>query len=395
MLDARIMGEFVGDEVMLTQILTNLVGNAEKFTDRGTIQIIAKVKEQIATISWIEFSVIDTGIGIPEDKLTLVFQKFRQINAQGHKYKGTGLGLAICKELIEIQGGTISVESQLGRGSVFIFVLPFGKPSMNTNPLGHGEPIKSDVEELSVGRVLVAEDNQMNQKYIGSLLTKWGVSYVMVANGKQVVEEAKRQSFDLILMDIQMPIMDGHEATVAIRNLQNANQNVPIIALTASAMLTHKNVALRAGMNDFLPKPFDPGQLLAILHQYTSGEARDRMPTPVFELDQKQLADLYGSDKAAASDILRAFLTDIVPEFDTLSALCSQRNWAELERLIHKLKPTLSMVGLSELEEKMDHLERNIFQKKRYDLIYIYCAEIAKCVHEALPLLERELHELS
>ncbi len=395
MLDARIRGDYVGDELMLTQILTNLVGNAEKFTEKGRIQIIAKIRQEDDTTSWVEFSVSDTGIGIPEEKLDFVFQKFRQVNPQGHKHKGTGLGLAICKELVEIQGGTITVQSQVGRGSVFTFVLPFGKVSTSPNSSKSDKLSLSTPKKLSSGRVLVAEDNLMNQKYIGSLLTKWGVSYVLVADGRQAVDEAKKQAFDLILMDIQMPVMNGYEATLAIRSAHGPNQQVPIIALTASAMLDHKDVALRAGMNDFLTKPFDPGQLLALLHEYIPATGHEHLFEPETQLDQERLEELYGTDSHSASEMFHLFLTEVVPEFDTLSLLSGQQKWTEVASLIHRLKPNLGMVGLTRLEEKMSHIERNLTKDKRYDLVDIYCKEIAVSVHELLPLLDHELQKFS
>lgn len=393
MLDARITGEFVGDEVILTQILTNLVGNAEKFTDRGSIQITAKIRHESDTTCWIEFSVSDTGIGIPAEKLDIIFQKFRQVDTVGQKYKGTGLGLAICKQLVELQGGTISVQSQVGKGSVFTFALPFGKSAGASNQSGRTSQSTALSDNHRVRHILVAEDNLMNQKYIGSLLAKWGVSYELATDGAQALEKAEKQAFDLILMDIQMPLKDGYEVTAAIRNSPNPNQRVPIIALTAYAMIDQKNEALQTGMNNFLTKPVEPGQLLSLLHQY--GRARQADSDPAAELDQERLTELYGTDDASASEMLKIFLTDAVPKFSQLSFLCSQHNWSEVASLVHKLKPTLGMVGLSKLEEQMGYIERTINKHERYDLVDIYCGEIVTRVHNLLPLLEGKLQALS
>lgn len=266
LIDGRISGNYIGDDLILNQILMNLIGNAEKFTEKGSIDITVRQKKQDETFDWIEFRVEDTGAGIPEEKIDMIFQKFKQVNAHGHKHKGTGLGLAITKQLVEIQGGKISVNSEEGVGSTFTFVLPYKKSETEIIP--QANEIKIAPKSLSGSRILVAEDNIMNQKYISSLLTKWGIYFVIASDGKKAVEQAQKQLFDLILMDIQMPNMDGYEASITIRNTDCLNQKTAIIALTASAMLDQKNKAMLAGMNDFVTKPFAPNNLLSILQQY-------------------------------------------------------------------------------------------------------------------------------
>lgn len=391
MLDARISGNFMGDEVMLNQILTNLVGNAEKFTEVGSIQLTVRIRHEDANNIWVEFAVADTGIGIPAEKIGLVFQKFKQVNPQGHKHKGTGLGLAITKELVDLLGGTINVESRAGHGSTFTFVLPFPKimAPLNANLIDTPPPASVKPE---VGHVLVVEDNLMNQKYIGSLLRKWQVRYTLASDGRQAVMEARRQRFDLILMDIQMPVMNGYEATVAIRNTHNPNQHAPIVALTASAMLDHKNVALEAGMTDFLTKPFDPGQLMLLLRQYPHSEPGEQGG---FQLDRNRLTELYGDDRIAAAEMFNTFLISIVPDLLQLPGLCRQQNWPELVRQAHKLKPTLGMVGLTRLENTMHRLEKASRHAADPDLVNVYCQEVVTALQEAIPLLEDEVQLLN
>ena len=396
MLDARITGDFIGDDVMLNQVLMNLVGNADKFTEEGSIQISAKLKDDAETECCIEFSVADTGIGIPAEKLDLVFQKFRQVNPQGHKHKGTGLGLAITKELIDIQGGTIGVKSQMGQGSVFTFTLPFGKAPAYPEPKSAAPNHLTTDDELRIGHVLVVEDNLMNQKYIGGLLTKWKIPYTLAMDGKTAVEEAKNRSFDIILMDIQMPIMNGYEATVAIRSTHNPNQRVPIIALTASAMLDHRTTALDAGMNDFLTKPFEPAQLMAIFRKYAPAKPAVNEPFAFDKaLDQQRLLELNGTDRAYPLEMFDLFLTDIVPEIRQLPALCQSQNWTALSLKAHKLRPTLTMVGLSRLEEKMKELETELQTEVRSNVIESYCTAIVDGVNQMVPTLQRETHKLS
>lgn len=266
MIDGRITGNYVGDDLLLNQILMNLIGNAEKFTEKGSIDITIKQQKQDDEFDWIEFRIKDTGNGIPEDKMEMIFQKFKQINSHGHKHKGTGLGLAITKQLIEIQKGTISVKSQEGLGSTFTFTLPYKKSETEIVPTIN--EIHIAPKNLKGSWVLVAEDNIMNQKYISSLLNKWEINFTIASDGRKAVEQAQKQMFDIILMDIQMPNMDGYQASITIRNTTCLNQNTPIVALTASAMLDQKNKAISAGMNDFVTKPFAPNNLLSVLQQY-------------------------------------------------------------------------------------------------------------------------------
>lgn len=264
MIDERISGNYIGDNLILNQILLNIIGNAEKFTEEGIIEISVKLKKQLDGLDWIEFKVEDTGNGIPTGEMDTVFQKFKQINAYDHK--GMGLGLSITKQLIDIQGGNISVKSEEGMGSTFIFILPYKKSETKVSSTNH--TIQCASQDLKGCKILVAEDNITNQKYISSLLNKWQINYVIAVDGSKAVEQAQKQPFDIILMDIQMPNMDGNEAALIIRNTKNFNQNTPIIALTASAMPEQKIKAMESGMDDFLTKPFVPNNLLNTLQFY-------------------------------------------------------------------------------------------------------------------------------
>lgn len=390
MVDTRLTGDFVGDDLMLNQILTNLIGNAEKFTETGSIELTARIVEEDETVCWVEFRVSDTGVGIPDEMQEMIFRKFRQVNPQGHKYKGTGLGLAITKELVEIQKGTITVRSQAGQGSTFTVRLPYVRA---TAPEG-GEPSQPGQPRTPIGRVLVVEDNLMNQTYISSLLNKWNVSFTLASDGKVAVEKAKEEAFALILMDIQMPIMDGYEATVAIRSTNNPNQHVPIIALTASAMLDHRKIALEVGMNDFLTKPFEPAQLLKILERYASVSAAQVPADAGGPLNRQLLHEFYGTDRAYAADMFGIFLNDVVPELLRFPQLSRQPDRTELKAMAHKLKPTLSMVGLTSIETELNLLEIDLTTGTD-EIIGQRCQTIADQLTYQLPALKTELQLLS
>lgn len=395
MLDGQISGNYIGDDLLLNQILLNIVGNAEKFTQEGSIDIAVKVKKEEGDNALIEFKVTDTGIGIPEEKLDLIFQKFEQVTIHGNKHRGTGLGLTITKQLIELQGGTISVKSHEGQGSIFTFTLPLQKVPDGIKTVKN----VPSAEGLAVSKVLVAEDNAMNQKYISNLLNKWNIPFVIAPDGKKAVELAQEQVFDIILMDIQMPNMDGYEATINIRNTENPNKKTPIVALTASAMIDQKNRAMAVGMNDFISKPFTPNHLLGTIQEYLNAKK-----APVkevvsgiagkIELNRACLNEMYGDDKEYAADMFHTFLTEVVPDFGTLQSLINGSDWDSLSKAVHKLKPTLAMVGLTELEKRMLDFEENIKQAPEKDDLLKTWKNIFDDINQSLPIIQNELAKL-
>lgn len=250
-----------GDPAKLIQILNNLLSNALKFTEKGSVRIMVQAIQEKGKEVDIEFKVIDTGIGIEKERISSIFESFVQAsNTTNRLYGGTGLGLSISKKLVELQGGSIKVVSELGNGSVFSIKLTFGKSENkeNTNP---GEVQILEEKDLNL-RVLVAEDNLVNQKVMQSFLKRWEVECIIVSNGKEVLEELKAKEFDLILMDLEMPVMDGYEATSIIRNMEDpSKRDIPIIALTAAALNEVKDRVYSIGMTDFVTKPFNPVEL--------------------------------------------------------------------------------------------------------------------------------------
>lgn len=258
-IDPRINEELAGDPTRLNQIFLNLVGNAIKFTEKGSIKIRADfVSEEEENVE-LRFSVADTGIGIPENKLGHIFEGFTQAtNDTNRKYGGTGLGLTIVKQLIELQGGTISVKSKIGSGSTFIFNLKFKK----TTPRKILQKGNSDDEEklshIENLNILLVEDNLLNQILAKKVLTNWNWNVDVADNGLVAIKKIKNKTYDLVLMDIQMPEMDGYEATRLIRKNHKPHiQNIPIIAITAHAITGEAEKCFNAGMNDYITKPFD------------------------------------------------------------------------------------------------------------------------------------------
>lgn len=258
----------MGDPARLTQILNNLVSNALKFTEDGKVSLeVSSLKNEDEIIT-LQFAITDTGIGIEEDRMDTIFNSFTQASENTKRlFGGTGLGLTISKQLTELQGGKISVESEEGKGSTFFVELTFEKSDA-------GEKASKVTEEegaksISGLKLLLAEDNLVNQKVMIRFFERWNVEMKVVDNGLEVLEALKEQNFDVILMDLQMPEMDGYEASENIRKLDDPyKRKTPIIALTAAALKEVREKVYAAGMNDFVTKPFDPAELERKLFNY-------------------------------------------------------------------------------------------------------------------------------
>ncbi|NMM48410.1 PAS domain-containing hybrid sensor histidine kinase/response regulator [Marinigracilibium pacificum] len=258
----------VGDSTRLTQILTNLINNAIKFTHKGSVTIAVSVISNEEDEIEIRFSIRDTGIGISTEEQNKIFDSFSQASSSTtRKYGGTGLGLSICKKLLELQDSNLMLESEIGKGSEFFFTLKFGKSDIQIAP--EELNINDDKKDLAKAKILVAEDNKVNLLIAVKYLNRWNAIVDTAENGIEVIEKCKKNDYDLVLMDLQMPDMDGIEATKQIRSLNNKKfQSLPIIALTASAMMEVKRQVLEAGMNDFAAKPLNPELLYEKIYNH-------------------------------------------------------------------------------------------------------------------------------
>jgi signal transduction histidine kinase/ActR/RegA family two-component response regulator len=276
--DDEVPDEVLGDVVRVRQVLLNLVSNAIKFTVQGGVRVtVVPVTGHGENSSW-RFAVQDTGVGIAQDKLGAVFEQFTQADSSTTRsFGGTGLGLAICQQLVELMGGAIGVESEPGQGSTFWFVLNL-KPAAVESFMGSVETqaiAPENVETIKAARgcrVLLAEDNPINQVFARKLLDLMGAKTTVANNGLEAVELVQEKEFDLVLMDCQMPRMDGYEATRKIRSLGEAYTDLPIIALTAFAMAEDRDTCLAAGMNDYVTKPVDREQLVRTIAHWTRRE---------------------------------------------------------------------------------------------------------------------------
>ncbi|GGG30968.1 hybrid sensor histidine kinase/response regulator [Hymenobacter glacieicola] len=357
----------LGDSVRLNQVLVNLVGNAIKFTTRGGVRVRVSVTAEME-VPQLRFAVQDTGIGIAADKLDAIFEDFSQANASTtRQYGGTGLGLSIARNLVHLHGGRVWVESAEGQGSTFWFeipCLPADEASVRPEASASLAPFEPAL------RVLVAEDNDLNQLVARKTLEAWNVRVTIAANGRLAVAAAQQQPFDAVLLDVQMPEMDGYEAARQLRMLFPNAERLPLIGLTASALPEDRALALAAGMNDTLAKPFDPAVLYARLAYFTG---RTEVPNPAPTSlppapasssrpsvpatqppDWSLLEELAGGNEAFVQQIVRTFLTQAP---DLLAQLHVAASGAEVAALAHKLRGQVAYFGVEGLAQQLEQLE--------------------------------------
>ncbi len=271
--DEKIPARLLGDPTRINQILTNLIGNAIKFTNKGSVTLSLQMIKDEQNQVILEYSVTDTGIGIPEEKLETIFESFTQADkATTRKFGGTGLGLSISQKLAELLNSRIEVTSKVGEGTRFYFMMHLNK--IKDGDSGHEKDTLDEIlEELKGKKVLIAEDNALNRIVAIKSMKDWGMEIDQCENGREAVSMVEKKSYDAILMDLQMPEMDGYEATRAIRNLPDEKKrSIPVIALTASALMDIRSQAKEYKMDDILIKPFKPDDLARMLHRVIVGK---------------------------------------------------------------------------------------------------------------------------
>ncbi len=265
--DKNVPEILLGDHTRLTQVIINLVDNAIKFTKEGTVRVDVKVKSREENNVSVEFSVGDTGIGIPDENIKKVFERFRQAEKHTTRmYGGTGLGLSIAKQLVELQGGEISVKSELSKGSVFSFWIPY-KVTSQTLEVPESIDSMCNMEYLSKLKVLLVEDSQLNVQLVLSLFSENNLNLQVAENGRVCIEKLNENVYDIILMDMEMPVMNGYEATTVIR--KELKNDIPIIAMTAHAMAGERERCLNLGMNDYIAKPINSVLLFEKMFELT------------------------------------------------------------------------------------------------------------------------------
>jgi CheY-like chemotaxis protein len=354
--DEEIPEVLLGDPTRLHQIMTNLISNAVKFTEKGSIEVRVNLLEQDKSKVVVAFSVRDTGIGISETEKERIFENFQQATIETTRiYGGTGLGLAIVKQLVEAQGGQIEVNSIPGKGSTFCFVLSFPKTNKKVR-----EAIEMPIaiSEMEKTKVLVAEDMKLNQLLMKTLIEEFGFDCIVVDNGRNAVEKLAKESFDIVLMDLQMPEMDGFEATEYIRN--ELNSDIPIIALTADVTTTDLEKCKMVGMDDYIAKPVDDRLLfnrivnLLKKHESVPKEVTEiKIENNLKNVDMSHLNKLTKSNENFLSQMILAYLEQTPFLINTIKSSFENKEWDTLCAAVHKLIPSFSLIGMKPSYETM------------------------------------------
>lgn len=359
----------IGDSIRLTQIMVNLVNNSVKFTDTGVIEIrVTAVSEKEEAIN-ISFTVKDTGIGIPRNKIDTIFDRFQQVDEDTtRKYGGTGLGLAIVKQLVELQKGKISVTSVPGAGTEFVFTIPY-IISADITENNKFKIIPKEQIQLSKKNIklLVAEDNVMNQNLMKHLLAGWDLDFDIVSNGAEAIEALKQKNFSLVLMDIQMPQIDGYRATEKIRN--ELKNDIPIVAMTAHAMAGEREKCLGYGMNDYISKPIRENELYKLINDILKSgssstrrrnENDDNLDENVKLLNLDYLREISGGNEAFEISMIEQFLQQVPGELEAMQEAFNKKNYGETAHIAHNLKTSVSFMGIAEkMDPHLDYIEGN------------------------------------
>jgi PAS domain S-box-containing protein len=357
--DEKIPEVLIGDPMRLHQIILNLLSNAVKFTTKGNISISLHLLEEDEEKVNIEFTISDTGEGIPENKRESIFENFHQASSDTSRlYGGTGLGLAIVKQLVESQGGVIQVKSKENEGSVFSFSLNFKKTnaepeSQNTSDFKH-----ENSENKSI-KVLVAEDIALNQLLMKTLLDEFGFEIEIAGNGKIAIEKLREKKFDIVLMDLQMPVMNGFEATEYIR--KEMNDNIPIIALTADVTTVDLAKCRSVGMNDYISKPVDDRVLYSIIMSYVKkpeNKSEIKKPKPGKKevakcTDLTYLHQRTKSNPELITEIISLYLAQTPDLIAAMNQSLENKHWNTLQSAAHKIIPSFIIVGINNEFEMM------------------------------------------
>ncbi|MBL0103516.1 MAG: response regulator [Bacteroidetes bacterium] len=404
-IDYHVKDKLLGDPIRLNQILVNLLGNSLKFTETGKVALDIRLIEQKDTTCKLRIKVTDTGIGIPDNKLHTIFESFEQAENNKRRYEGTGLGLTIVKQLVELQGGKITVKSKVGEGSEFCVDLAF-KLGANESPI----PSISQYEEIQPGdyshiAVLIVEDNKVNQLLVKNMLRKFGFEHLDTAfNGRKAIELLRENTYDIVLMDIQMPEMDGYEITKEIRTrIRKEMRNVPVVAITADASEKEKIKAKEVGMNDYIVKPYTPEELFSVISKFVKPLPRkegsstvnphaSRFKEPGMDLDF--LEKFTGGDQELTIQLIEIFLKQVPEAIQKINVALMGHDWREVHMAAHKVKSSVAVFELGELKKLITNIEEYARDRNHLEEIPRLFSEFREGIRIAARNLEAELRKL-
>jgi PAS domain S-box-containing protein len=399
--DKQIPEVLLGDPVRLHQIILNLVSNAVKFTSHGSITLSVRLIKQDESKVTIEFAVSDTGIGIPDQKIDKIFENFQQASSGTSRiYGGTGLGLAIVKQLVEQQGGVVGVKSEIGKGSTFSFTLSFYKTKATAEIEVETIILDNEIKNINV---LVVEDIALNQLLMKTLLDDYGFEREIAANGKIAIEKLQAKTYDIILMDLQMPEMNGFEATEYIRN--TLHSKIPIIALTADVTTVDLEKCKAVGMNDYIAKPVDE----KILYNKILGLVKKPIPsseivkkefdnehTPKLRyIDLSYLSHRTKSNPSLMMEMIVLYLKQTPSLVESMKRGLYDKDWDSLQSAVHKMIPSFSIMGISsDFESMAKKIQEYANTQKQTDGIHDLVLQLENVCNQACIELEIELDKI-
>lgn len=379
-LDADMPEIVIGDQGRLNQILVNLTGNALKFTQEGEVTVSVKKIDETEDHYSLRFSVKDTGIGIQEDKLKTIFDRFTQAEeSTTRRFGGTGLGLNIVKQLIELHNAEINVKSRQGHGSEFFFVLTYKKAN-------YIETISEPIAEYNPGKlkILLCEDNALNQKLVKNVIHNFGFELDIAENGEVGIDLLSKNKYDLVLMDLQMPVKDGYQTTQYIRN--EMNLTIPIIAMTAHSLVGEQELCYQVGMNAYVPKPFKQE---ALLEAIKTAMSQDSTLVITRKIDLSFLDEVSGGDPAFKQDMIELFLEKIPKEVALLIEAFNNNENSTVLRISHNMKSSLDIFMLDDLSNYFSIIEKEAKLGKfstetveKVNLLHSEIAEVIKALKE-------------
>jgi len=396
-----------GDPVRLSQIINNLISNAIKFTEKGFVRLEVNCIESNESSCVMNFKVTDTGIGIPAQKLTFIFESFTQASSDiTRKFGGTGLGLSIVKKLTELQGGFITVESELNRGTTFSINLPLNYPDKEENKVLEKTAADQEFRFTEQLRILVVEDNEINQMIINKLLKDWGLHVENASNGVMAIDMIKKIDYDLVLMDVEMPEMNGYEATAQVRkHLPHPKNKIPILAMTAHVSAKEREKCFASGMNDYISKPFDSADVKRKILQLTSANEtlasksnknNDPMqgngnhsgePGKNKYISLSFLREMSDENDSFIRDFITLFLQNAPESLKMLQIHLQKKEWELLRQVAHKIKPSFNYLGLKDLHTAASQIED--YAQREFNL-----HEIPGLVEKILSICEVAFEEL-
>ena len=409
-LDEQIPQTLLGDPTRLQQIILNLAGNALKFTEKGHVKLQATLIESQQNRYHIRFDIMDTGIGISEEFRKQMFESFSQASSDTtRKFGGTGLGLAISKQLTELMKGSISVSSELGKGSCFTVQIPFAKANQQQNNKEDKKPNHDLLERLKKAHILLAEDNEFNQLVAVDTLQSLvpGIKIDIAQNGAEAVSLIQANSYDMVLMDIRMPVLDGMEATKQVRQLNGEKRNTKIIAMTANVMEEDVRTYFALGMNAYVSKPFEQNELLSKMAELlgmntdniaaTSKEDKvdKKKPKalPDHVIDMHFLQQFTNGDAHKQYKYINMFLENAPKLLGQLEEGLAHKNYEAIKIAAHSLKPQLSYMGVIEEVSNIFMLEQSAGETAHHPLIPELIDNVARVCQKAFNELNQYMNK--